>query len=284
MNPLLRLGKRVAGRLFPSPPEPEGVQVLEIDGVHVPLDFSQHTHRMVYRRRSFEPALTEALLSVVRPGDVFVDIGTNFGWHSLQLAVRRPGLRALHAVEPSARSLALFRRGVEANGLGDRIRTHHLALGKEPGSATLKYFAGLGLVNASIYPLADLEYEEETVEVRTLDALAASFEAPPAVIKCDVEGSELDVLRGAVGVLSGGQGAAGEPAPPPIWFLEANYETAGMAGYFPWQLIETARQHADYRGYHLRAGGIREMPHSRALRHGETLVLAVPEHHRSRWT
>lgn len=276
MHSLLKLPRRLLARLMAGPPEPDGVRVVEIDGVRIPLDFSQHTHRMVYRRRDFEPALGRALLEVVRPGDVFVDIGTNFGWHSLRLAVRRPDLGAFHAFEPAARSRALFELGVEANGLGDRITVHPAALGSKAGRAALKHFAGLGLVNASIYPLADLEFEEEWVEIGTLDDCIPSFQAPPNVIKCDVEGSELDVLHGSEALLAGRFG------PPPIWFLEANYETAGMAGYFPWQLIEKAREFGDYRGYHLRQGQIREMPGPRALRHGETLVLAIPEIHSNR--
>jgi hypothetical protein len=140
----------------------------------------------------------------------------------------------------------------------------------------LKTFPGLDAMHASIYPLGDCSYQEEEVELDTLDSQARRFVAPAAVIKCDVEGSERDVLLGAEGILSG------EFGPPPIWLLEANYETAGMAGYFPWQLIDIAAAHAPYEGYYLRDGRIRPLPCKTSLRHGDTLILALPELHRER--
>ena len=276
----LRLARRLRDKILgkSSLAMPEGVQVIDFDGVRVPLDFSQHTHRTVFRRGFFEQELTRALAQAVRPGDVFLDIGTNFGWHTLQLAVKYPELDHFYAIEPSSRSFQLFQQGVEANGLQEKIQARQIALGRETGEAALKHFTGLGLVNSSIYPLADLSFEQETVLVEALDKLIPDFQGTPAIIKCDVEGSELDVLHGAEALLSGKFGV------PPMWFLEANYETSGMAGYFPWQLIEKAQEHAPYEGYMLRGGGIVKMPHAKALRHGDTLVLAIAESHAERLT
>ncbi|MEM8931476.1 MAG: FkbM family methyltransferase [Acidobacteriota bacterium] len=217
-----------------------------------------------------------AATAAVRDGDVALDIGTNFGWHSLHLA-RHAAVRRVYAFEPSSRTLDLFRRSVEANALGASIDARRVALGREVGDATLKTFSALDSAHASIYPLADLEFEEESVLVVPLDDLIPELVASPAIVKCDVEGSEMDVLLGAVGLLAGRFG------PPPIWFLEANYETSGMAGYFPWQLIETAREQADYGGYTLRDGRVVPMSHPRALRHGDTLILATPEAHAERF-
>lgn len=271
-----RFWDAVRRRLVPPLPD-SGIHAVTVDGLIFYLDFAEHTHRRIAERRAFESELTAVLKAATRPGDVVVDIGANFGWHSLQLAYHQPALRALYAYEPGRAVFALAEQSLRANQLESRVTLRRLAIGQGPGEVELKHFVGLGSVNASIYPLGDLEFEVETVEVASLDSLAADYPRAPALIKCDVEGAERDVLRGAAAVLAGQNGE------PPLVFLEANYETAGMAGYFPWELIDLAATYAPYRGYVLRQGEIREMASRTALRHGDTLVLAIEAVHRHRF-
>jgi hypothetical protein len=83
------------------------------------------------------------------------------------------------------------------------------------------------------------------------------------------------VLLGSAKLMAGGFG------PPPLWFLEANYETAAMAGYFPWELAEIAARY-DYRSYTIRESHAVELRSSRGLRHGDVLILAIPPSHQDR--
>jgi FkbM family methyltransferase len=271
--------KRFLGTL-PAPVReviyPTGLHVRDLNGVKLMLDFSAPLHRIIHRQGGFEPELTAALCMMLQPEEVFVDIGANIGWHTLSLLVRRPDVRISYAYEPSAKSMSLLNAGIAANRCQNRCVAKQLALGAHQGKARLKMFYGLDAMHASMHPLGDCSYQEEEVELDTLDAQAETFVAPAAVIKCDVEGSEREVLQGAKGVLSGQFG------PPPVWLLEVNYETAGMAGYFPWQLIDIAAAQASYAGYYLREGRIRPLPGKTSLRHGDTLILALPELHGER--
>ena len=210
------------------------------------LDLGTEMHRFMRRLGGFEPELTRVLHRTLRSDDVFVDIGANAGWHTVSLLVRRPDVRVSYAFEPAARTFALLQASVAANGLETRCVTKRLALSDHSGSAEFKIFTGHDPMANSLYALADIPFETEDVELDTLDAQMKTFVATPAVIKCDVEGAELDVLRGATRLLSGAFG------PPPIWFLEANYETSGMAGFFPWQMLELAAAHSPYAGYVIR--------------------------------
>lgn len=274
---LRRIVNKVHRVLRPPPPPPTGVRLCDLGGVKVVLDFSNPNHQGMHYNNGFEPELTAALHSVLRPGEVFVDIGANVGWHTLSLLVARPDVRMAYAFEPSARTFEMLREGVEANGCADRCEVRRLALSDREGSAKFKTFPEMGSLHSSLYPLGDLAFVEEEVPLDTLDAQARTFVAPPAVIKCDVEGAEMDVLRGAQEVL-GGKGGD-----PPVWFMEANYETSGMAGFFPWEMIEYARSFAPYEGYLIRGGRIVPLPGRTALRHGDTLILAVPALHGGRF-
>jgi FkbM family methyltransferase len=252
-----------------------GANIFSFDGVKIALDFAYANHRSIYLRGGFEPELTHLLRRAVRPRDVFLDIGANFGWYTNWLLVKEPGLRAVYAFEPLAAVFELLELSLRANRCEGRCVARQLAVGAKPGTLSIKKFAGLDPMHASFYPLADFPFEEEEVCVEPLDALAREMVAVPAVIKCDVEGAERDVLLGSAKLMAGAFG------PPPLWFLEANYETAAMAGYFPWELTEIAAQYG-YRPYTIRESRAVELRSRRGLRHGDVLILAIPASHKER--
>ena len=252
-----------------------GAHIFSFDGVKIVLDFAYPVHRSIYLRREFEPELTRVLKRAVRPGDVFVDIGANFGWYTNWLLVKEPALRAVYAFEPLPAIFALLERSLRANRCEGRCVAQQLAVGAKPGTLSIKKFAGLDPMHASFYPLADLPFEEEEVCVEPLDALVKEMAAVPAVIKCDVEGAEREVLLGSARLMAGAFG------PPPLWFLEANYETAAMAGYFPWELAEIAAPYG-YKGYTIRDSHVVELRSNKGLRHNDVLILAIPASHRDR--
>ncbi len=250
-------------------------RLCSIGGVKMALDLSLPAHREVYRHNGFEPSVTKVLAKLANADEAFVDIGSNFGYHSLALLSSRLDVPCAYAFEPSAQMFNLFVAGVAANALEDRCRVRKLALGATKGTVILRTFEGLDPMHASLYPLADLPFTEEQVILDTLDSQIATFDTRVGLVKCDVEGSEREVLLGAEGLLSGAFGL------PPIWVLEVNYETAAMADYFPWMLIEVATRQNAYEAFCIRHERIVKLPHRRALRHGDTLILAIPSIHAS---
>jgi FkbM family methyltransferase len=256
--------------------EPNCLTICNFDGVNIALDCSDPLQLNIFRAGQFEPELSRVLYNMVEPGDVIVDIGANVGWHSLTLLVKCPGIRACYAYEPADSAYQQLLMGVVANHSQDRCYTSKLCLGDRKSTTTIKHFSGLGTLHSSIYPLADYPFTEEVVELDTLDHQVSSYDAPVRIIKCDVEGSERDVLLGAKGVLSGAFG------PPPIWFLEANYETAGMGGFFPWELIDIAQQSAPYEAFVIRQEHILPLSSRTSLRHGDTLILAITHIHQQK--
>jgi len=276
---LRRIARRVLTRVFPgqfTPPAPVGTHLCELAGVKVKLDFSTPAHALMYREGGFEPELTALIASLARPGDVFADIGGNVGWHTFALLLRRPDVLRSYVFEPSHSTFEMLMEGVRVNGLQDRVEARNVALSSAPGVAMFKTFSQFGSTHASLFELADWSFVEEQVTLATLDDAASDFVAPPALVKCDVEGGERDVLLGAPRLLGGAFGV------PPILLLEANYESAGMAGYFPYDLIDIAAAQAPYVPFVLRDWRLVSLPRRTALRHGDTLVLAIPAEHRER--
>ena len=80
----------------------------------------------------------------------------------------------------------------------ENINVHDIALSATSGEAVLHAHR-----SSTMWTLVRERGEEQGLRVRcrTLDELAQSV-APPHLIKVDVEGAEVDVLRGGLGLLS----------------------------------------------------------------------------------
>ena len=154
-------------------------------------------------RAWYEPEI-DLLPYAVQPGDHALDVGANFGMYSYHLsrAVGRRGL--VHAFEPVPWSCGIFRtvarllrmHNVELVPLacGDRRDTVRFRIPlQDAGSIS----AGLAhLAEGDVAPSATFREREVQVEMTTLDDFFGEAEQF-SFLKCDVEGAELLVMRGA---------------------------------------------------------------------------------------
>jgi FkbM family methyltransferase len=135
------------------------------------------------------------VLHLLRPMDLFIDVGANVGSYTV-LAAGVAGCQCI-SIEPHPRTFRHLEDNVRLNGLGERVVAHNVALG--PSRSRLSLTADMGAMNHIIDP-ADDKLAVVEVEVQPLDALVAHVDAPVA-IKIDVEGFELKVIAGATQVL-----------------------------------------------------------------------------------
>lgn len=127
---------------------------------------------------------------------VFYDIGANYGYYSLLLA---PVADSVHAFEPVSRTRARLKSALVRNQV-DNVAVYPVALSDHVGSAEIRLYSSSG--NNSLY---DVDHEihvrqigTEAVTLDTLDRQVYDLGLPPpGLIKMDVEGAELFVLRGA---------------------------------------------------------------------------------------
>jgi len=137
----------------------------------------------------YESGTQQLLKRLLRPDGVFYDIGANVGFFTL-LASRLVGSggRVL-AFEPLPRNIHFLKRHIEMNSAAN-VTIVENALGDHNGTAC--FDSSRGPSAASISDVGD------QVQVRTLDSLCASSGIPgPTVLKIDVEGFEMPVLKGA---------------------------------------------------------------------------------------
>lgn len=130
-------------------------------------------------------------LHLLRPGDLFVDIGANCGSYTV-LASGVAGAETI-AIEPIPATAHLLDLNVRVNGLADRVSVECCGLGAKPGELTFT-------VDRDTTNRVAREGEcGEPQPVDTLDRILGG--RAPTLIKIDVEGFEPEVLRGATETL-----------------------------------------------------------------------------------
>jgi FkbM family methyltransferase len=133
------------------------------------------------------------VLHLLRPGDLFIDVGANAGSYTV-LAAGETGCRAA-AFEPAPDAYECLLRNIRLNRLEDRVTARRLCVGAEAGRVRIS--TGEDCTNhvaTAAEPGGAVE-----VAVARLDALVA-IDAP-TLIKIDVEGYESAVIEGAAAAL-----------------------------------------------------------------------------------
>ncbi|THC45658.1 FkbM family methyltransferase [Massilia sp. Mn16-1_5] len=138
---------------------------------------------------------------LLQPGDTFVDVGANVGMHTLAASRALHGQGRIVAFEPFAATRQLLEKTVWINGLDALTEIHGSAVSDHEGVQTL--FLGASSGHHSLYQLADDAPAEARVDVSTvrLESVIRPGQAV-ALLKIDAEGAELEVLRGALTVVT----------------------------------------------------------------------------------
>jgi FkbM family methyltransferase len=154
---------------------------------------------------TYEPAKVAAIRRLLEPGMTFVDAGCNKGDFAL-IAARVMGDQGrVLAFEPAPDNCRWIRASIELNGY-EAITVFELALSDAEGRVPL--YLGKWSGFHSIVSRRKLRRPPRTIEVqtRTLDSVLAETGDPHVdVMKIDVEGAEMHLLRGAERTLSDGR-------------------------------------------------------------------------------
>lgn len=137
---------------------------------------------------------------IVRLHDTVIDVGANFGFWLMGVARRAGAEAAVHAFEPFPANCQRLIEHLELNRL-TWVRCHPMAVGATPGEAG---FIGPAETNRGLGSLAPSGVGGGLhVPVTTLDAFCREHGLSRVdLLKVDVEGAELQVFRGAQGLLA----------------------------------------------------------------------------------
>lgn len=221
-------------------------QIALDDGRRFLFDPSDPVRRLysVPLHGSFEPTETAHVRTLLRPGDVMIDVGASFGWYTiLGSQLVGPGGR-VHAFEPIPDTFAALIDNVDRNA-ATNVVANPVALSDTAGRRAL-HVPDIGVSGS--FEVHDFEdsYETFVCDVQRLDTYVAENDVRGVrLLKADVEGAEFEVLRGAEELLRRDR---------PALFVEIQEHSTRRFGYEPADLFAWL-SHLGYRASALTDAG-----------------------------
>jgi FkbM family methyltransferase len=192
-----------------APPYRTGSMSTRIRGypLRIAFDGGSYIGRFLDYRGIYEEGVIRKLASLLSPGMGFVDVGANIGLHCLVAAHKVGASGRVLALEPQRLVYERLKANIVLNGLS-QVTALNIAVGVTESELTLYQLSDANDGLATLALTADeRSSSHETVHVVRLDSLINSVfgDALPDVIKIDVEGAELEVLRGATNAFTRSQ-------------------------------------------------------------------------------
>lgn len=169
-------------------------------GERMRVEFPEIVSCFLYRYGYFEPDLTKLVMKYVKPDDVFIDIGTHFGYYSL-LASKLVGKGGqVHSFEPTANTYKVVFSNLSQK---TNVTLNNLAVWSESTSLLFKDYGNTLSAFNSLYSakldestLKGLKPIEYNVNTTTIDEYVSKLNLKPNFIKIDAENAEYDILTG----------------------------------------------------------------------------------------
>jgi FkbM family methyltransferase len=162
------------------------------------------------------------------------DVGANLGQSAAEYLRAYPHAD-IHCFEPVADTAAKL-----AARFGNRVRVHRIALSSSDGEGKMSLEGSSDTFRLVGATSADDSGETEAVPVQTLDSFCRAQAIDHiSYLKIDTEGADLEVLRGASGMLKAGR-------------IDLVQVEAGMNPGHDWHVpFETLKAQLESFGYHL---------------------------------
>lgn len=158
---------------------------------------------------TYEPHLLSWLKEWLQAGDTFWDIGANVGFTSLPAARIVGASGRVVAVEPSPSNLNWLKRHIELNQCKNIVTVVEAAVCEQNGGSVTFSLLHDGrspsnslMFSSSVNGQSPEVSRQISVPAISLDGLLAEQQRAPKLVKIDVEGAELMVLKGATQLLS----------------------------------------------------------------------------------
>jgi FkbM family methyltransferase len=134
------------------------------------------------------------LLHLLRPADIFADVGANVGSYTI-LASSVAGAGSI-SFEPLPSTFLHLKNNVAVNNMESLVELHNCGVGNEKGK--LRFTSGFDTMNHVVTNADSVSGLTEVDVVRLDDILEGRT---PVLMKIDTEGFEMAVLQGAASAL-----------------------------------------------------------------------------------
>jgi FkbM family methyltransferase len=154
-------------------------------------------------RFEIEKNYEEFLMGAVGADSIVFDIGANIGYYTIQFGRKTTGKGRVYAFEPCSYQYELLNRNIQLNSLSNINVQKKIVTDESSGNKRI-YFSGMENTGSSSLEVESDHYED--VECVTVDELCSNEGIQSIdVVKIDVEGHELGVVKGMASMLAAGE-------------------------------------------------------------------------------
>ena len=192
-----------------------------------------------YYEPDYEPETFRFFREKLHSGDTFLDIGAHIGLFAV-LGARIVGPQGrVFSFEPTPFTRSVLQDMVALNGCGDVVEVRGEAVSEKEGE-TVFFDTGDEISNANSLVRTERSRNEIPVKMIAVDQFVDEKGLTVNCLKIDVEGAEIDVLRGAKNTFEVQRPVARLGLHPP--FIKQN----GQSLEEIWDLIEGYRYKVEY--------------------------------------
>lgn len=206
-------------------------------GIQFELHLEEYLMKQIYLYDLYERNSVRYLKKMVKEGAICIDGGANSGFYSLTFARLAGEKGQVHAFEPVSINFDRFKKNASLNRF-PQLTLNQVGLSDEAKSMEI-HFGGNNLGTASLY--TQDKGKTETIPLRTLDSYCEEKGIEQIdFLKIDVEGAELECLKGAQEVI--------RRSPNLVLIMEIMDANCQRAGYSAEELFQFVTD-LGFRGY-----------------------------------
>lgn len=200
-------------------------------GISMKVDISKSMGSSIYWRGAHDWRPIFVLEKILQKGNTVIDIGANQGEYALWAARKTTASGKVLAFEPMDEVFAQLKENISLNpNYNDTIHAIQMGLSDNPGEINLYGKKGSNEGVNTIYPTPEHTFLIQKIKLDTLDNQLENLNSGQVdLIKIDVEGAELQVLKGATKSLAQYR---------PFLIIEINKEACKSAGYEAQDILE----------------------------------------------
>ena len=177
------------------------VLVSHLSGGLMICDRTDTIQKTIIQKQTFSPEILKTINIFLKPSTIFIDVGAHCGAISIPTAIKNP-LSIILSIEPQYDLLERLKKNIQINNIYN-IKTYEIAISQKEMEINLKVpIRNDGTVISELAGNLDkrsvFKYKKQKIKTKTLDNILISNNLPVSIIKIDVQGNELDVLKGSL--------------------------------------------------------------------------------------
>lgn len=196
---------RLITKIVPKPNPKELCIIKTIHGFKILVDpfLDKGLERQLFIHGTYEEGTLKIMNYILKDNSVFMDIGSNIGLMSLHAAQIMSGSGKVLSFEPLSSTYDILRQNIKLNNFVN-IEAVNIAIGSINGSVNIYDNIAINRGSASLLKPNHTESRNQ-IRIKSIDKYIEEHQISSNIdcIKIDVEGWELEVLKGAKKTLSG---------------------------------------------------------------------------------